>query len=100
MCFPINLRLLLCLQIREYIKRLPAEKQVAVNRDLEVCEHIWYSEHDHHSDLTDHQDHHRHEGHQATRKVRQEGKSQHNTDSVKRKKEKINYIRICEQKNA
>ncbi|VDM98923.1 unnamed protein product [Thelazia callipaeda] len=42
-------------KVREYIKRLPIGKQEEVNKDLTVCEDIWYSEHEHH-----HEDHHHH----------------------------------------
>lgn len=35
------------IQVREYIQRLSPEKQEAVNRDLAVCEQIWYNHHQH-----------------------------------------------------
>ncbi|VDK74411.1 unnamed protein product, partial [Litomosoides sigmodontis] len=37
-------------KIREYIKRLPSREQEAVNEDLEICEHIWYSDSNHGSE--------------------------------------------------
>ncbi|KHN85858.1 DVA-1 polyprotein [Toxocara canis] len=40
-------------KVREYVQRLSPEKQAAVNRDLDICEHIWYGGHVHNS-------HHRH----------------------------------------
>uniref|UniRef100_A0A915CAI1 Polyprotein allergen nematode domain-containing protein n=3 Tax=Parascaris TaxID=6254 RepID=A0A915CAI1_PARUN len=34
-------------KVREYIQRLSPEKQEAVNRDLAICEQIWYDHHQH-----------------------------------------------------
>ncbi|VBB34084.1 unnamed protein product, partial [Acanthocheilonema viteae] len=49
-------------KIREYIKRLSLEKQEAVNKDLEICEHIWYNENNH-----GHERHHHHHQQQHRR---------------------------------
>ncbi|EJD75821.1 ladder protein [Loa loa] len=51
-------------KVREYIKRLPPGEQEAVNKDLEVCEHIWYNEGRHESG---HEHHHHHQQHRGAR---------------------------------
>ncbi|CAG9536079.1 unnamed protein product, partial [Cercopithifilaria johnstoni] len=46
-------------KIREYIKRLSKEKREEVNKDLEICEHIWYSEGNHGPERRHHHQQHR-----------------------------------------
>nr|CRZ25179.1 BMA-NPA-1, isoform b [Brugia malayi] len=47
-------------KVREYIKRLSPQKQQEVNKDLEICEHIWYNQGNHGSGHEHH--HHQHRG--------------------------------------
>ncbi|VDM26213.1 unnamed protein product, partial [Toxocara canis] len=56
--------------VREYVQRLSPEKQAAVNRDLDICEHIWYGGHVHNS-------HHRHLRRHLTERKRRDTKHEY-----------------------
>lgn len=59
---------MLCLQVREYIQRLSPTKRAEVERDLPICEDIWYGHHGGHA-----QHHHGHHTHHNKRYAEQHG---------------------------
>uniref|UniRef100_A0A0R3S6A6 DUF148 domain-containing protein n=1 Tax=Elaeophora elaphi TaxID=1147741 RepID=A0A0R3S6A6_9BILA len=75
-------------KVRQYIKRLSPEKQEAVNKDLEVCEHIWYSERNHGST---HQHHHHHHQRRAARSI-----SEHIYAEAKKRSKRNNHEHALE----